>query len=120
MGMFKLLNKLMMLLVKSKPGRSTETQAQAAHSTGLYTKVEFPLFNTKFKSDQAYPILDHVFHCKVIPIFSLMIFMFSWQPAILAAVRVEVSLTQQVGDIHKLHTGKRGIIRSKILSASKK
>lgn len=56
-GTFKLLNKLIMLLKISKPGKSRETQTQTAHKTGSYVKVELVLFNTKFKRDQAYPLL---------------------------------------------------------------
>lgn len=52
-GMFKLLDKLIVLLVKIEAGKSTETQIKAAHSTGLYIKVKFPLFNTKFMRGQA-------------------------------------------------------------------
>ena len=54
---FKLLNKLIILLIISKPRRSTETQIQAVHKTCSYMKVELIVFNTKFKRDQAYPPL---------------------------------------------------------------
>lgn len=56
-GIFKLLNKLFIPLMISKPGRSTETQIQTAHKTCSYVKVELILFNTKFERDQAYPLL---------------------------------------------------------------
>lgn len=54
---FKFLNKLIILLIISKPRSSTETQIQTAHDTCSYVKVELIVLNTKFKRDQAYPPL---------------------------------------------------------------